>query len=52
MVFAAERRLDSIFAYDENAGAPGFEPGITGPKPVALPLGYAPIRLSKSSFGS
>src|SRR5215211_3523792 len=24
------------------AGAPGFEPGITGPKPVALPLGYAP----------
>ena len=26
------------------AGAPGFEPGITGPKPVALPLGHAPIR--------
>src|SRR5918995_609014 len=26
------------------AGAPGFEPGITGPKPVALPLGYAPPR--------
>jgi hypothetical protein len=25
------------------AGAPGFEPGITGPKPVALPLGHAPI---------
>ena len=25
------------------AGAPGFEPGITGPKPVALPLGYAPV---------
>jgi hypothetical protein len=24
------------------AGAPGFEPGITGPKPAALPLGYAP----------
>ena len=24
------------------AGAPGFEPGITGSKPVALPLGYAP----------
>ena len=23
-------------------GAPGFEPGITGPKPVALPLGHAP----------
>ena len=26
------------------AGAPGFEPGITGPKPVALPLGHAPER--------
>src|SRR5438552_1531521 len=25
------------------AGAPGFEPGITGPKPVALPLGHAPM---------
>src|SRR5687767_2938595 len=24
------------------AGAPGFEPGITGPKPASLPLGYAP----------
>ena len=27
-----------------EAGAPGFEPGITGPKPVALPLGHAPLR--------
>ncbi len=27
------------------AGAPGFEPGITGPKPVALPLGHAPLTL-------
>jgi hypothetical protein len=26
------------------AGAAGFEPTITGPKPVALPLGYAPLR--------
>src|SRR6476620_2781315 len=26
------------------AGAPGFEPGITGPKPVALPLGHAPMK--------
>jgi hypothetical protein len=25
------------------AGAAGFEPAITGSKPVALPLGYAPI---------
>ena len=29
-----------------EAGAPGFEPGITGPKPVALPLGHAPERAS------
>jgi hypothetical protein len=27
---------------DRLAGAPGFEPGITGPKPDALPLGHAP----------
>src|SRR5262245_59346800 len=25
------------------AGAPGFEPGIAGPKPAALPLGYAAL---------
>ena len=24
------------------AGAGGFEPPVTGPKPAALPLGYAP----------
>src|SRR6202030_3650708 len=29
-----------------RAGAPGFEPGIAGPKPAALPLGYAPLRPS------
>ncbi len=28
---------------DWVAGALGFEPRITGPKPVALPLGHAPI---------
>src|SRR5262245_4741733 len=28
------------------AGALRFEPRITGPKPVALPLGHAPIRSS------
>ena len=27
---------------NQVAGAPGFEPGITGPKPDALPLGHAP----------
>ena len=25
------------------AGLLGFEPRLTGPKPVALPLGYSPI---------
>src|SRR4029450_12236449 len=33
------------------AGAPGFEPGITGPKPVALPLGYAP-KLERATDGA
>ncbi len=28
------------------AGAEGFEPPMTGPEPVALPLGYAPISAS------
>src|SRR5690349_5155712 len=28
--------------FAELAGAPGFEPGMAGPKPAALPLGYAP----------
>ena len=27
------------------AGEEGFEPSITGPKPVALPLGYSPLEL-------
>jgi hypothetical protein len=37
---SCERDGDMV---DTLAGAPGFEPGITGPKPVALPLGYAPV---------
>jgi hypothetical protein len=32
------------------AGAEGFEPPITGPKPVALPLGHAPKKLSTFIF--
>jgi hypothetical protein len=28
---------------DKMAGAEGFEPPVTGPKPVALPLGHAPV---------
>ena len=40
----AERPLSPFD--DTEAGAPGFEPGITGPKPVALPLGHAPERAS------
>ena len=27
------------------AGAEGFEPPVSGPKPDALPLGYAPTRI-------
>ena len=34
----------SVTAGSMMAGAPGFEPGIAGPKPAALPLGYAPLR--------
>ena len=39
------RRLRSAsrLTVTEMAGAPGFEPGIAGPKPAALPLGYAPL---------
>src|SRR4029079_2940552 len=33
------------------AGAPGFEPGIAGPKPAALPLGYAPPPRDCASAG-
>jgi hypothetical protein len=33
---------DVVTGAIEMAGAPGFEPGIAGPKPAALPLGYAP----------
>lgn len=34
-----------IFQQKEEilAGAEGFEPSVTDPKSVALPLGYAPI---------
>src|SRR5262249_14296994 len=40
MITVARYRVMS----SEIAGAPGFEPGIAGPKPAALPLGYAPPR--------
>ncbi len=36
--------------HQELAGAPGFEPGITIPKTVALPLGYAPATYIKWKF--
>ncbi len=42
MTTAASLGRDSD-TVDTLAGAPGFEPGITGPKPVALPLGHAPV---------
>src|SRR2546425_137033 len=35
-----------------RAGAPGFEPGIAGPKPAALPLGYAPSTVSLPSVAA
>ena len=31
------------------AGAGGFEPPVTGPKPAALPLGYAPPAIHGTS---
>ena len=35
------------------AGPPGFEPGMTGSKPAALPLGYGPIlRNYNTIFGT
>lgn len=34
------------------AGAEGFEPPITGPKPVALPLGHAPIKINFIYYSS
>ena len=39
--------IDKIFTTQltEVAGEGGFEPPITGPKPVALPLGYSPEEL-------
>ena len=39
-----ETRIFVLYQYLQLAGAPGFEPGITGSKPDALPLGYAPMR--------
>ena len=43
----ARRRRVDVSAHATRrpmmAGAPGFEPGIAGPKPAALPLGYAPL---------
>src|SRR5579884_341088 len=40
----------AISAPSAMAGAPGFEPGIAGPKPAALPLGYAPLRFGSWSL--
>ena len=39
-VFGPTAKLNAV----EMAGAAGIEPAITGSKPGALPLGYAPIR--------
>src|SRR5262245_54909272 len=41
LALSARARLSGLL---NVAGALGFEPRITGPKPVALPLGHAPFR--------
>src|SRR5262245_31057526 len=41
---AGDARRVGALEPSERAGAPGFEPGIAGPKPAALPLGHAPWR--------
>src|SRR5215204_4110860 len=35
-----------------SAGAAGFEPAIPGPKPGALPLGYAPVKARADYTGA
>ena len=37
-----------LFGVQIMAGAEGFEPPITGPEPVALPLGHAPTKTKSS----
>lgn len=37
-----------VFSSCYMAGAGGFEPPVTGPKPVALPLGHAPAVTSRN----
>ena len=40
---ASQARILSVWEIEEKmAGVPGIEPGMTGSKPVALPLGYTP----------
>src|SRR5262249_44310952 len=39
---AETRGHDDGGEVSHGTGAPGFEAGIAGPKPAALPLGYAP----------
>jgi hypothetical protein len=38
-------RFCSYDIHTEMAGEGGFEPPMTGPKPVALPLGHSPLKL-------
>jgi hypothetical protein len=37
-----KKKLNTLKIFFELAGAEGFEPSVTDPKSVALPLGYAP----------
>ena len=41
-----------VWVTGQMAGAPGFEPGIAGPKPAALPLGYAPSHRFSASVAA
>lgn len=36
-------QIENIFCNNNLAGDEGFEPPITGPEPVALPLGQSPL---------
>ena len=44
-----------VISLKGETGAPGFEPGVAGPKPAALPLGHAPSpcgQATTTSIGS
>lgn len=40
--------LNSYFMHYNLTGVPGFEPGMAGSKPAALPLGYTPSTVKQN----